>query len=353
MAAPIVTPEMKKGSAELLILALIEERPRHGNEDQQADRGTVGGRAGVSCRLPVPVAVSTRRPAVIEGRWVEKAGAAASGATTGSRPPAGRCSPSSVPCGRSRPPRSSAWPVSCRRDRDGRTGTSFVNGCARPEALRRPTRSWMKSRSIWSTHPTKRWRPGPTPPLRPRRTPPISRISALAQVPRNNPQPDVRRAPLPPFTEGRTSGAIYPATLQVCSRLLRRISLRGRRAADHRTPGVGAATAIFSVVRRRAAEAVAVSRRRAACRRVGDRSQQRHRARAGVRAGPAGPARARSASTRWWRHRRRAHADAAHGEPGAWPASSSVQLLPLLGARPSPAAFHRRPSIRRPRRRGR
>ena len=74
MAAPIVTPEMKKGSAELLILALIEERARHGYEISKliAARSEGALEFHVASLYPLLYRLEGRR--WIEGRWVEKAG---------------------------------------------------------------------------------------------------------------------------------------------------------------------------------------------------------------------------------------------------------------------------------------
>ena len=75
MAAPIVTPEMKKkGSAELLILALIEERPRHGYQISKliAARSEGALEFHVASLYPLLYRLEGRR--WIEGRWVEKAG---------------------------------------------------------------------------------------------------------------------------------------------------------------------------------------------------------------------------------------------------------------------------------------
>lgn len=66
--------ELKKGSAELLVLSLIETRPRHGYEigkliEQRSDgrlRFRIGSLYPILCRL--------EGRGLISGRWVEKAG---------------------------------------------------------------------------------------------------------------------------------------------------------------------------------------------------------------------------------------------------------------------------------------
>ena len=65
---------MKRGSAELLILALLEERERHGYDigkqiDERSD-GTISFTSPRSIRR----SIVSKRKGLIEGRWVEKAG---------------------------------------------------------------------------------------------------------------------------------------------------------------------------------------------------------------------------------------------------------------------------------------
>ena len=66
--------EWKRGSAELLILALIEARPRHGYEIskliEQRSEGAV--RFYVASLYPLLYRLETR--GWIQGRWVEKSG---------------------------------------------------------------------------------------------------------------------------------------------------------------------------------------------------------------------------------------------------------------------------------------
>jgi len=72
-----VTPfdrELKKGSAELLILSLIEHRPRHGYEiSKLIDERSQGMlRFNVASFYPLLYRIENR--GLISGRWVEKAG---------------------------------------------------------------------------------------------------------------------------------------------------------------------------------------------------------------------------------------------------------------------------------------
>jgi PadR family transcriptional regulator PadR len=66
--------ELKKGSAELLILSLLEVQPRHGYDIskliQQRSRGTL--RFRVASLYPLLYRLEKR--SWIQGRWVEKAG---------------------------------------------------------------------------------------------------------------------------------------------------------------------------------------------------------------------------------------------------------------------------------------
>jgi PadR family transcriptional regulator, regulatory protein PadR len=66
--------DLKKGSAELLILSLLEQDPRHGYElsklIERRSRGTV--RFNVASLYPLLYRLERR--GWIQGRWVEKAG---------------------------------------------------------------------------------------------------------------------------------------------------------------------------------------------------------------------------------------------------------------------------------------
>src|SRR5256714_8599621 len=74
MASRILDRELKKGSAALLILSLVEDRPRHGYELGQLiemrSRGTL--RFNVASLYPLLYRLEKR--GWIRGRWVEKAG---------------------------------------------------------------------------------------------------------------------------------------------------------------------------------------------------------------------------------------------------------------------------------------
>lgn len=74
MGAPSVSKELRKGSADLLILALCEERPRHGYElarliDERSD-----GALSYHVASLYPTLYRLEDRGLIEGRWIEKAG---------------------------------------------------------------------------------------------------------------------------------------------------------------------------------------------------------------------------------------------------------------------------------------
>ncbi len=74
MASNKLERELKRGSAELLILALLEERQRHGYDIGQLidarSRGTISFH--VTSLYPTLYRLEDR--GLIEGRWVERAG---------------------------------------------------------------------------------------------------------------------------------------------------------------------------------------------------------------------------------------------------------------------------------------
>lgn len=70
----MVSAEMKKGSAELLILAVIEDGQRHGYEiARQIERRSRGAISFHVASL-YPMLYRMEGRGLIEGRWVEKAG---------------------------------------------------------------------------------------------------------------------------------------------------------------------------------------------------------------------------------------------------------------------------------------
>jgi PadR family transcriptional regulator len=74
MASQSFTPEVKKGSAELLVLALVEERPRHGYEISKLIEARSGGALSFHVASLYPMLYRLERKCLVEGKWVEKAG---------------------------------------------------------------------------------------------------------------------------------------------------------------------------------------------------------------------------------------------------------------------------------------
>jgi len=66
--------ELKKGSAELLILSLIENRPRHGYEISKLIESRSDGVLRFNVASFYPLLYRLEQRGLIEGRWVEKAG---------------------------------------------------------------------------------------------------------------------------------------------------------------------------------------------------------------------------------------------------------------------------------------
>jgi PadR family transcriptional regulator PadR len=66
--------QLQKGSAEMLILALVEERPRHGYEIAQLIAQRSGGEIRFQIPSLYPPLYRLERRGLVEGRWVEKAG---------------------------------------------------------------------------------------------------------------------------------------------------------------------------------------------------------------------------------------------------------------------------------------
>jgi PadR family transcriptional regulator PadR len=66
--------EVKKGSAELLILALIENEPRHGYEIGRLIERRSSGAIKFHLASLYPTLYRLERRGLIEGRWIEKSG---------------------------------------------------------------------------------------------------------------------------------------------------------------------------------------------------------------------------------------------------------------------------------------
>ena len=70
----ILDRELKKGSAEMLILALVEQRPRHGYEISQVIETRSEGAVRFRVASLYPLLYRLEKRGWIQGRWVEKAG---------------------------------------------------------------------------------------------------------------------------------------------------------------------------------------------------------------------------------------------------------------------------------------
>src|SRR5205814_10187961 len=65
--------ELKKGSATLLVLSLLEARPRHGYEISKLIESRSGGIVRFNVASLYPLLYRLARRALAQGRWVEKA----------------------------------------------------------------------------------------------------------------------------------------------------------------------------------------------------------------------------------------------------------------------------------------
>ena len=68
------SPELKKGSTEMLILSLVEDRPRHGYEIGKLIEARSRGRLTFALPTLYPTLLRLENRGLIKGRWVEKAG---------------------------------------------------------------------------------------------------------------------------------------------------------------------------------------------------------------------------------------------------------------------------------------
>ena len=74
MVARILDRELKKGSAELLLLSLLEARPRHGYEISKLIESRSRGRLRFHIASLYPLLYRLEERGWLQGRWVEKAG---------------------------------------------------------------------------------------------------------------------------------------------------------------------------------------------------------------------------------------------------------------------------------------
>ena len=74
MATHTVTRELKRGSTELLILALLEERQRHGYEIARLIDERSDGAITFHVASLYPTLYRLEDKGLLDGRWVERAG---------------------------------------------------------------------------------------------------------------------------------------------------------------------------------------------------------------------------------------------------------------------------------------
>ena len=73
MAVTSTDPEWKKGSAELLVLSLLEDQPRHGYDISKLIQIRSGGALRFHVTSLYPLLHRLEKQGFIAGRWVEKA----------------------------------------------------------------------------------------------------------------------------------------------------------------------------------------------------------------------------------------------------------------------------------------
>jgi PadR family transcriptional regulator PadR len=74
IGAKLFERELKKGSTELLILSLVEHRPRHGYEISKLIEQRSGGLLKFNVASFYPLLYRLEKRGFIAGRWVEKEG---------------------------------------------------------------------------------------------------------------------------------------------------------------------------------------------------------------------------------------------------------------------------------------
>jgi len=72
MAINAPDPEWKKGSAELLVLSLLEDQPRHGYDISKLIQIRSGGALRFHVTSLYPLLHRLEQEGLIDGRWVEK-----------------------------------------------------------------------------------------------------------------------------------------------------------------------------------------------------------------------------------------------------------------------------------------
>jgi len=70
----MLSTEVKRGSTEMLILALVEDRPRHGYEIAKLIEGRSDGVLQFHVASLYPLLYRMEKRGLIKGSWIEKAG---------------------------------------------------------------------------------------------------------------------------------------------------------------------------------------------------------------------------------------------------------------------------------------
>jgi len=70
----MIDRELKKGSADLLVLSLVEDRQRHGYEICKLIESRSGGAVRFNVASLYPMLYRLEKRGWIQGRWVDKAG---------------------------------------------------------------------------------------------------------------------------------------------------------------------------------------------------------------------------------------------------------------------------------------
>jgi transcriptional regulator len=68
----VFSPELKKGSVEMLVLALLEEEPRHGYQIGKLIEARSGGELTFRVSSLYPVLARMEERGWVRGRWLEK-----------------------------------------------------------------------------------------------------------------------------------------------------------------------------------------------------------------------------------------------------------------------------------------
>src|SRR5687767_12851796 len=74
IVSPLLDRELKKGSAELIVLSLLEHEPRHGYDLGKLVGARSRGTLTLNAASLYPLLYRLEKRGWIEGKWVEKAG---------------------------------------------------------------------------------------------------------------------------------------------------------------------------------------------------------------------------------------------------------------------------------------